>query len=117
MYMQNSLIDIDKVNSYVNENSKKGLKFVFFVLGIILGTFSPVLDFEFESIKNGLLLGFVIGLFWIAFRYKKFGESGVMKTQNEMAVVIVYMFYFFLGVVGGYYLVRPLVNSIGSIIR
>ena len=106
--MSEMILDLDKLNKYVNENSKKSVRNAVFLIGAVCGTITPTLDLNLDSIKNGLLIGLVIGFIWIALRYKKLGESGIMKTQNEMAVVIVYMFYFFLGAIGGYYLVRPL---------
>ena len=103
------LMDLNNLNKFFDQHSKKYLRLLLLLTGIIAGIFVPALDIDFSSLKTGLYVGLPIGLFWGAFRYKKYGESGILKAQSELYVVFIYLGYFLFGAVIGHYIIRQLI--------
>ncbi len=103
------MIDFEKINEYIKKNSDRRIRFVSFCIGLILGALAPDLEIQFDPLNVETLIGLVVGFVWTFSRYKKYGNSGVFKAQNELALFFTYLVNFIFGGVTGFYAVRTIV--------
>ena len=72
------------------------------VAGLIVSFFALDFGFEFEFVKEGMIWGLTIGIFWSVMKFYLHGKEGIMKSQRDLTSGIVYIALFLLGYFAGW---------------
>lgn len=97
------LINVEEFKNYISKTNKV-IRFVLLLVGLFGGMLIPEVDFNLEPVRKGLIIGFAIGVVLIGIRYGRSGSEWVEESQSDIAVSLIYLIYFFLGILVGHYL-------------